>query len=421
LSVAALLVLLSPGRTSRGDWLAGALLGIAFAVTVKVVLFAPLVLLAILYGGSSLGRPRIQWASAVLTVARVGTACAIVATALVGLHALSVKPEESIAHFAASTAGTTVLATPWFPRLGYFLRYFDWQPLPWILIAVGTGIALARRRFDVAAMSLSLLPLAFYRNAFPYYYVVMLAPASILAGWALAEISAIARRHANERVTSSLIAVLWLGTVFNGLRYLDRLALDDQRLQREVIAGIHEIFPEPVSYIDRCGMVSSFRKANFFMSTWGLDVYREENTALTRSTLVTHEPAFVLVNAPALSPSYQGEAGLLAEDQALLAKHYVDYWGPVRVAGVQLTLDAATTVRATVPFAGKYRLATTEPLLIDDDLRMNGDVIEVPAQGVEIARTRGASAEGATVRLVIASAKAAPTSEPTGFPLFKNL
>ena len=36
--------------------------------------------------------------------------------------------------------------------------------------------------FVLAALVLSLLPIAFYRDAFPYYYVVMLAPASVLAG-----------------------------------------------------------------------------------------------------------------------------------------------------------------------------------------------------------------------------------------------
>jgi hypothetical protein len=423
LTVAALLLLLSPGRRSQGDWLAGAMLGVAFAVTVKVVLFAPLVFFAILYRGRSVtSSPRLDSASAGLAMARVGAAAAMVAAALIGLHALSVQPEESqsITNFAASSAGTTLLETPWFPRLDYFLRYFDWQPLPWILIAVGTGAALVRRRFDVAALSLSLLPLVFYRNAFPYYFVVMLAPASILVGWAVAEISAATRRYASEWTTASLIAVLWLGTVFNGVRYLDRFVFDDQWPQRQIIAGVHQIFPEPVSYIDRCGMVSSFRKANFFMSTWGLDAYRDRSTPVMRSTLATQEPAFVLVNVPALSPSYEGQLGLLPEDQALLARHYVDYWGPVRVAGADVTL-AATALRVTVPFAGKYRLATTEPLLIDDDVRMNGDIIDVPAEGVEMARIAGASAEAATVRLVIASAKPPPDYEPAGFPLFRNL
>jgi hypothetical protein len=422
LSVAALLVLLSPARTPRGDWLAGALLGVAFAVTVKVVLFAPVVFFAILYVGSSSCRPRIQWVSATSRMARVGAAAAIVAIALVGLHGLSVKSEsQTIVNFAASTVGTTLLETPWFPRLDYFLRYFDWQPLPWILIAVGTGLALARRRFDLAAMSLSLLPIAFYRNAFPYYYVVMLAPASILVGWALADISEVVRRHASVATTSSLVAVLWLGTIFNGLRYLDRLAVDDQRMQREVIAGVHEIFPEPVSYIDRCGMVSSFRKANFFMSTWGLAVYRDRNTAVMPATLATQKPAFVLVNTTALSPVYAGEGGLLAEDQELLDRHYVDYWGPVRVAGADLTLHGSTTSRATVPFAESYRLVTAEPLIIEGSVRANGDIIEVAAEGVEMARAGKSSAETARVRLVIASAKAPPEIEPLPFPIFRNL
>ncbi len=424
LSVAPLLLLLSGGRRSWGDWLAGATLGVAFAVTVKVVLFAPLVFFAILYRGRSVThRARIEWASAALTMARVGAAAAMVAAALIGLHALSVKPEESqtVANFAANAAGTTLLETPWFPRVDYFLRYFDWQPLPWTLLAVGAGFALFRRRFDVAAMSLSLLPLVFYRNAFPYYFVVMLAPASILVGWAFAEISAITRRQANEWVTSSLIVVLWLGAVFNGLRYLDRLAFDEQQLQREVVAGIHQIFPESVSYIDRCGMVSSFRKANFFMSTWGLAVYREQNTAVMPFTLATQTPAFVLVNTPVLSPSFQGELGLLAEDQKLLAQHYVDYWGPVRVAGADVMLEAPTTIRVNVPFAGSYRLATTEPLMIGDRVRVNGDLIEVSEQGVEIARMPGAYPGAVRVKLVIASAKPAPATEPMAFPLFKNL
>ena len=423
LSVAALLMLFSPGRGSRQDWVAGAILGVAFAVTVKVVLFAPVVLIAVLYRGSSnTGRPHIEWASA-LSALRVGVAAAVVAAALIGLHALSVKPEESatIASFAANTASKTLLEVPWFPRWDYLIRYFNWQPLPWLLIAVGTGIALVRRRFDIAALSLSLLPLAFYRNAYPYYFVVMLAPASILVGWAFSEICAVTRRHASEWLTSSLMIALWLGAVFNGVRDLDRLVVDDQQLQREVIAGVHEIFPEPVSYIDRCGMVSSLRKASFFMSTWGLEVYRERNYAVMRSTLEKEKPAFVLVNTPALSPRYEGQLGLLPEDQELLERHYVDYWGPVRVAGAQLSLDVQATMRVTVPFAGRYRLATTEPLRINDQVLVNGDLIDVPEQGVEVGRAEPSSAGVAQVRLVIASANPPPHHEPPAVPLFAGL
>jgi hypothetical protein len=423
LSLAAVMLLLSPRRTAGSDWAAGALLGMAFAVTVKAVLFAPLVLATVVFRGLSGAPPRSQWSSVARAAMRISAAAAILATVLVGLHSLSVEPEEaqSVANFAASTAGTTVLDTPWFPRLPYFVRYINWQPLPWMLIGVGTGIALVRRRFDVAAMSLSLLPLAFYRNAFPYYYVVMLAPASILVGWALAESSAIVRRHASGATTSFLVAVLWLGTVFNGLRYVDRLIFDEQRQQREVLAGIHQIFSEPVNYIDRCGMVSSFRKVNFFMSTWGLESYEQSETAFMPYMLATHQPEFVLLNSPQLSPSYVGPLGLLAEDRELLAKHYVDYWGPIRVAGAEVSVESSTGARVTGPFAAKYRLVTTEPLMIDGDVRLNGDIIEVPAHGVQIARTAELSVGPVTVRLVIASAKPPPAAEPVGLPLFTNL
>jgi hypothetical protein len=245
LSVAALLLLLSPERSPRRDWSAGAILGVAFAVTIKVVLFAPLVFVAILCRGASADGPRVQWASAALTMARVAAAAALVAVVLLGLHALSISPGESapIASYAARSASMTLLETPWFPRLAYLVRYFEWQPLPWILIGGGAALALVRRRFDVAALSLALLPLTVYRNAFPYYFVVMLAPASVLVGWAFSEIVAIVRRQASEWITLALIAVLWSGTVFNGLRYFDRLVLDDQLLQREVVAGVHRIFP----------------------------------------------------------------------------------------------------------------------------------------------------------------------------------
>lgn len=403
--------------------MAGAILGVAFAVTVKVVLFAPLVLVAVLYRGSRSadGRPLMEWPAAAFSTLRVGAAAAVVAAALIGLHALSVKPDQSIASFAASTASKTLLESPWFPRWAELVRYFDWQPMPWLLIAVGTGVALVRRRFEIAALSLSLLPLAFYRNAYPYYFVVMLAPASILVGWAISEICSLSRRSASEWVTSSLMVVLWFGVVFNGLRYVDRFVFDDQQLQREVIAGVHQIFPEPVSYIDRCGMVSSFRKANFFMSSWGLEAYRARNQAVMRSTLAKGKPAFVLVNTPALSPSYMGPLSLLAEDRELLARHYVDYWGPVRVAGAELSLDAQNTIRVSVPFAGRYRLATTEPLMIDGQVRVDGDIIEVAEQGVEVARAEPHSPGTAQARLVIASAMPPPHREPPAFPLFSGL
>jgi Dolichyl-phosphate-mannose-protein mannosyltransferase len=424
-SVAALLLLLAPGRSDRRDWLAGILLGVAFVITVKVVLFAPLILATLLLRRpADAGVRSFAWPEAAArSMLRVALAAGMVAVLLLGLHWLSLTPSSSatVSDFATAAAKKTLIETPWFPRLDYLAEYLRRQPYPWLMIGVGAVIALARRRFVIAALGLSLLPLAFYRNAFPYYYVVMLAPASVLAGYAVLEIAAAVRLHANPIITSLCSAVLWLGFLFYGLRYADYLAYDDQQFQRSIIAGTHEIFPEPVNYIDRCGMVSSFRKVNFFMSTWGMEGYWARNEPFLPRTLREHRPAFVLLNVWALDPNNTELRGLLPRDRELLAKYYVDYWGPIRVAGARGTIDSSSPVTLTVPFAADYRLVTAESVLIDGQLRNAGDVIPVPEEGVMISGMPGSKSEALTVTLVLASARPPPSVDLTPSPIFRGL
>ena len=255
LSVAPLVLLLAPGSGQRRDWLAGGLLGIGFAVSVKVVLFAPVVAATVLLSRPSDSGTFIDWREATRTLARVAIAATVLATVLIGLHwlAISPVPSDSVTGFAGSVARKTLLDVPWFPRFDFFARSFDWQPFPWLLIALGAVVALVRRDFGIAVLGLSLLPLAFYRNAFPYYYVVMLAPASVMAGYAVAQIWAFVRPHASAVVSNSLIAALGVGLLIQALQFASLLAFDDQILQRQIVAAAHRIFPEPVNYIDRCG------------------------------------------------------------------------------------------------------------------------------------------------------------------------
>jgi hypothetical protein len=343
---------------------------------------------------------------------------------LIGLHwiASAPNPGDSVTSFAASTVRKTLLEVPWFPRLDYFARYVDWQPYSWLMMALGLVIALLRRRFAIAALSLSLVPLVFYRNAFPYYYVVMLAPASVLAGYAVAEIAEFVRPRASALVASSLVSALWIGFLIQAVQFASPLAFDDQVFQRQVIAGVHQIFPAPVSYIDRCGMVPSFRKANFFMSTWGMESYRAANEPFMLEALSNHKPAFVLSNTPSLNPENVGPYGLLPEDREVLAKYYLDYWGPVRVAGVRVLLESSTPATVTVPFAADYRLETTHSVLVDGERRVNGDVISVPEQGVTISPVATDGVAPISVTLVLASAQPAPDyALPPNVGLFRGL
>jgi hypothetical protein len=249
----------------------------------------------------------------------------------------------------------------------------------------------------------------------------MLAPAVVLVGWLLSQAGVRVRRHASAGVTSSLITALWLALVFQGVRDAHGLAADDQFLQREVIAGVHQIFPEPVAYIDRCGMISSFPKVNFFMSTWGIESYRRRGEPFMPAVIGSSRPAFVLLNSPALSATFEDPWALLPEDQRLLAQHYIDYWGPVRVAGARAILERGGRANVSVPFSGAYRVTTSEPLLIDGSVVGDGDVVQIHELGVEVARLADAEHEVANLTLVIASARPPPLVTPPPFPLFKDL
>jgi hypothetical protein len=423
LSVAALVLLVAHGFGPRRDWLAGGLLGIGAAVSVKVVLFAPLVLLLVLFRQESGANGRlVGWRNAAQAYTRIAIAAAAVAIMLVGLHwiAIAPVPPDAVVGFAASSVSKVLLEQPWFPRFDYFARYVDWQPYPWLMIPLGTAMALLRRRFALAALSLSLLPLVFYRNAFPYYYVVMLAPASVLAGYAVAEISQLAHRWASSLVAGSLVLALWIGFLIQAVQFASVLAVDEQAIQRQAIAAVHEIFPEPVSYIDRCGMVASFRKANFFMSTWGMENYRAANAPFMRTTLRDHRPAFVLANTPSLSPENTGPYGLLPEDRELLAEYYLEYWGPIRVAGAHALIESLDPSTVTVPFAADYRLEATDSVLVNGVLHADGDVIAVPAEGVAVSAAAH-GAEPISVTLVLASARPRPQQHLLGVTLFRGL
>jgi hypothetical protein len=401
-------------------------LGISFAVTVKVVLFAPLYLAAIVFrdeaGAAGTATQRLQ--EIARTAIRVTVTGVGVAALLLFMHSLTVTPAatDTLVSDAGAAASRTVLETPWFPRIAFLEAYVRWQPLQWLLIALGTLMALVRRKFLVASLGLALLPISFYRNAFPYYYVVMLAPASILAGYAVKEVVALVRPRASTWVSTVLLGMIWVGLLYQGVGKVDRLFVDDQAVQRSLLSGIHQIFPEPVNYVDRCGMVPSFRKVNFFMSTWGMESYRRRGEPFMPAAIREHRPAFILENAIALDPKRTGQWGLLAQDRELIADYYPKYWGPVRVAGASTTLDPLQPVLLRVPFPDRYRIRSNGPIRIDGVIREDGEIVSVAESGVTVEAAQSSSRPAATsVTLFLAAARPPPSHRLPPWPLFSGL
>lgn len=415
--IVASLALLARRRADRlSTIVAGALLGLAFVGSVKTVLSGPVVLGICAYhwlgrnGGTRDAFRRLAVGSGLLAIVAAATAAT-----LLGLHATSLAAEggESMVSFAGRVGAATVVDPPLFARWAYFHRYLVWQPLSWVLIAAGTALAIQRRRFDLASLALALLPIAIYRNAFPYYYVVMLAPACVLAGYAVGEIFESVRARASARSAHLLIAMVWAGLLYQGLPRGSFLAENQQLPQSAVVAAVHDVFPEPVNYIDRCGMISSFRSAGFFMTSWGMQTYHATGKPFMARAIREHRPAFVLVNAIALDPSYSSASGLLPEDRDAIRSYYPVYWGPIRVAGATASLGPGQATRVAVPFPGRYRLESPEPVFVDGLRRNPGDVVDAGDDVMIVRRdVESTVAEPASIQFVLAIAGPRPRTQP---------
>jgi hypothetical protein len=98
----------------------------------------------------------------------------------------AVPTQQSLAQHASSKA---IILSEFFPRWEYFAGTLRNNPIIWALLGVGiiyTILTLTKRQGKNGFLALSFLvplfSLPFYRNAFPYYYVFVIAPAVIFCG-----------------------------------------------------------------------------------------------------------------------------------------------------------------------------------------------------------------------------------------------
>ncbi|MBB6094919.1 hypothetical protein HNQ60_003806 [Povalibacter uvarum] len=420
LLVAALLFLTSSATQIRRGIAVGLCLGASAAVSVKAALSIPLVgaLLVVVELQRSQPQPirRILMLAATSGAVAVGTALL-----LVSLHSLSLaETSHHATEYVAGTAQKTLLDVPFFPRASvyYETRYED--RLAWWLIYGGLIAALLQRRYwQTATLALSLTPILFYRNAFPYYYVVMLAPACVLAGVAAETLTGIAARHAKAVLAYSLVAALGFGLFVKGILQGMQLHHDQIRHQHAVVAAVHQIFPDPVPYIDHSGMISSFPKINFFMSSWGLSDYRDRRAGFMKPAMSRHQPPLLLANRPVLDPASGASSWLLPEDRQLIEQFYLSYWGPIKVAGANIH-PATTQTQVALPFPGRYRLESRSPLIVDGKLRSGNDVLQFTGSTVAVACAADQPCDS-EARFIIAAARPAPSTDAPMGSLYSGL
>jgi hypothetical protein len=186
--------------------------------------------------------------------------------------------------------------------------------------------------------------------------------------------------------------------------------------QRGTLQAVHAVFPEPVPYIDGYGVVSSFPRVGFFMSSWGVDKYRDAGEPVFRDLVAKAQPPLLLADSPSLygalvpGVTVVPERALLPEDIAFLQANYLQHWGMIFVAGKDLDLPiSGDAAEFEIAIGGAYRLESDAPLLIDGIERRPGDVVTL-AIGIH-----SADADPGADHVILrwAAAQPPPESEPT--------
>ncbi len=217
----------TPSKGARKDITAGALLGLAMAVTIKAALAAPIFMALVFFREPGSALPGYsQLRTAIARLGRFGLAAGVITAVITGAHwglSLTSAPRETAGGFALRSARTTLIDVSFIPQAGFLWESLVSDALAWILIGVGIALAVVHKRRLVLAFGLALVPIL-YPQCFPYYYPVMFAPACVLAAIAFDALRGWTDRRlgnaAQNRIIGATICMLLLvGFILTLLSY----------------------------------------------------------------------------------------------------------------------------------------------------------------------------------------------------------
>lgn len=243
---------------------------------------------------------------------------------------------------------------------------------------------------------LPVLTLAFYRNTAPYYYAFMLAPVAASCVPAIR----LSLLKVGPAVLCCALAILTLPLLIGE----DRTTISNQRLvTRE--AGL--MFDRPVAYFDHNGALAGYRKANGFMTPWGLEGYQAHGKSMFRTIMEKRTVPLLFENDQLLTDLLSGDEGsqmLFPEDSAVLRDNYVRVWGPVWLAGKSIPASKRIETEVLVP--GAYRVEGGKAVV--DGATLAPGAIVTMNRGSHILENRGED----EVRLVWSEVDRLPEVSP---------
>lgn len=388
--------------------LASLILGAAFMVTIKVVLYAP----------AFAGLAWLRWSEGgfagrrAAAIAAIPVLAVVVAGVLFLAHSLSLAPPDKAMEMI-NTSGNYMFGLK--PKYSYIVRALL-KSLPWILLLAGLARFLVRGsaatvadKIAIAGLAAPLLSLIVYTNTFPYFYAFILPPVAAALSGGLDWLA--------QRYKIALLAAL---LTMSGALVWATDGPSRQAEQREIEQVVDQIFPEKIAYFDFPGFLPRHQKTNFFMTVWGFRNYIDAGEPHFAAILQDRPVPLLLAAEPEDNPSLLAvmEDGpntklFHPQDVAVLRETYRHAWGPIYIAGTRLQTNGRKVWTVAVP--GTYTVEGQ--LRIDGRPYGAGDLIELPRGPVELVAASGPEAPAG---LVWGEQPAIPSTPPPARPYWTD-
>lgn len=338
---------------------------LAFLVTIKSALYAPVYLAALIWRRQDIG--------VVLRTLFTGLLALLFIAILYTWHAggiTSAAGNDTTTNIR-DAATTGLLQAGLFPRVETISTWILLSIAPLTLALLGLRAQRSGKQAILLILLVApLLSVVIYRNAFVYFFPF----ASVLM---MVAVAFGAQALARSPWLKWLVFTLLLG----GICQFALTLRETKTVQQATIAEVHRLFPTPVAYIDDSKFIASFPGVGPFLSTWGLQNYNTAGRPIFADLIVRHQPPLLVANkwVLILTMNSPDSTQLLDADIQALRDSYVHYNGAIWLAGRETTL-AQGSQQLKFPISGNYRLETDARVLIDGQSYDDGDVVVVGAE-----------------------------------------
>jgi len=388
-AIPVLMVVLWLVSNERLSWkntvITGILIGFAGMITLKSIFYMPIVGVFLLSYWRESGWSRARFMHGAITFLTALLSFFIIYS----WHGSLLPQAQTGAGYVSNASGAMFLDRGIFPEKMVFLRSLLQNPIFWVGIALGYHALRsemgsgekqrARNAIRILSFLLPIICIAFYRHTYEYFYIFMLAPASIVIA------AAVDRYFKGERARLFyLVGFIYLGmTAFTFAKSMKQ----GHEYQSQIVEVIHQTFPEPVPYLDFCGMASSFPRLNevpLFMNTVTFDQwpYLNAGETIMDDLLQERKPAFLIANTSGLDLENSDEhvfvMDLLPDDTEILKRNFQKFWGPIYIPGQRFNFhDTARSHQFEITLDGVYTVLSEAEIQIDGAVKTPNDTVSL--------------------------------------------